>query len=145
MRLVILLLTFLAGTTLTIATASDIAGIWITEGNNSKIEIYKCGKEYCGKICWMRDSVNEGKPIKDVNNKNPQLRERKVLGLQIIEGLRYNKEKNCFDGGKIYLHDTGREADLEIKILPGHRLEVKAVVGLFSKKFIWEKKLIKKN
>jgi uncharacterized protein (DUF2147 family) len=145
MRLLIILFTFLAGITLITATASDITGIWITEENNSKIEIYKCGKEYCGKICWMRDSLVDGRLIKDVNNKNPQMRERKVLGMQIIQGLKYNKEKNCFDGGKIYFHDTGREADLVIKVLPGHRLEVKAELGMFSKKLIWEKNLIKKN
>ena len=32
-------------------------GVWLTAGGTSKIEIYREGEEFCGKIVWLKRPV----------------------------------------------------------------------------------------
>ena len=48
----------------------DILGKWFTENNEAKVEIYKSGDKYYGKIIWLKEPNDKetGKPKKDKNN-----------------------------------------------------------------------------
>ncbi|MCG2721245.1 MAG: DUF2147 domain-containing protein [Thermodesulfovibrionales bacterium] len=36
-----------------------ILGEWVTEGDKSFVEIYKCDELYCGKIVWLKNPKDE--------------------------------------------------------------------------------------
>jgi uncharacterized protein (DUF2147 family) len=76
------------------AASADPTGIWrkAQEGERpGKIELFRCGsgKRYlCAKIVWLKDpNDSNGRPLHDVRNENPSLRDRPILGLPIINGL----------------------------------------------------------
>lgn len=81
------------------AGAGTILGEWYTEGDESRVEIYECGAELCGRIVWLKtpnysDSKDGpiGTPILDSRNPDPSLRERPVNGLRIMQGFRQEEE-----------------------------------------------------
>jgi len=45
----------------------------------------------------------------DENNPDAKLRQRKVLGMQVLSKLRYNAKSDRWENGKIYDPKTGRE------------------------------------
>ena len=75
--------------------AQNITGKWVTEGGDSQVEIYQSGDKLCGKIVWLK--AGDGK----LDSKNPDksLQSRKLVGCNILTGLKKGKEK--WEGGKI--------------------------------------------
>lgn len=65
------------------ASASPL-GVWLRANKESKIEIKKCGDSYCGTVVWM---IAKNAAKKDVNNKNPALQNRSILGIQIFSNM----------------------------------------------------------
>ena len=47
----------LSTTTVQAAGTDDILGIWKTELDESKVEVYRCGEKICGKIVWLKRPV----------------------------------------------------------------------------------------
>jgi uncharacterized protein (DUF2147 family) len=37
------------------AGPEDILGVWLNQEKDAKIEIFKCGEKYCGKVVWLKD------------------------------------------------------------------------------------------
>ena len=76
------------------AASADPTGIWrkAQQGERpGKIQLFRCGsgKRYlCAKIVWLQDpNDSQGRPLHDVRNENPSMRDRPILGLPIINGL----------------------------------------------------------
>ncbi len=38
--------------------ASDIVGFWLSQEGNAKVEIYKSGDKYYGKIVWLKTPID---------------------------------------------------------------------------------------
>ena len=75
----------------------NIIGIWSSEDDHIKIEIYKAGPQYFGKQIWG-ESLYEADgitPKKDVNNANERLRKRDLKNLIILKNIDH-------DGGVSY-------------------------------------------
>jgi uncharacterized protein (DUF2147 family) len=54
----VLLSTFLL--LISFAFAADeerVLGLWITPEKGCKIEIFKCGSKYCGRIAWLKEPL----------------------------------------------------------------------------------------
>ena len=51
----VLLLLFVAFTAPALAGSDDILGAWFNQAKDAKIEIFKCGNDYCGKIVWLKE------------------------------------------------------------------------------------------
>lgn len=91
---------------------NSIVGKWKTVQNNLVVEVYKHNKEYKAKIVWFKNTEDNLKPIEDwVDEKNPakELRNRKVLGMDILHGMTYNQKDHRWENGKIYDTSSGRE------------------------------------
>ena len=85
-----------------------ILGKWLTANGKSVVEVSHCGDAYCGKIVWLKVPLNkEGKEKVDDKNPDESLRNRKIVGLEILKGLQY-KGPNKWGGGKIYDPDKGK-------------------------------------
>ncbi len=86
------------------AASADPTGIWrkAEQGERpGKIELFRCGsgKRYlCAKIVWLQDpNDSKGRPLHDVRNENPSMRDRPILGLPIINGLAPSAPQ-CLEG-----------------------------------------------
>ena len=123
-----------------------VLGLWMTPDNDCKIEIFKCGDKYCGKIAWLKDpnySAEDGtdlvgKPILDRFNPNPELRTHPLLGLQLMEGFTY-VGKNVWEKGTIYDAEHGKTYKCKMTLASPTRLEVRGYLGipLLGRTSVW--------
>lgn len=89
----------------------DITGRWISKQRNFIVEIYRGFDEFRGKIVWFDDSDDQSRPMNlrtDISNPVKSLRERKIIGLDVLKGLTYNRKCKCWQNGKIYDTRTGK-------------------------------------
>ena len=61
------------------ALAADPAGMWLTQGGNSRIRLADCGGALCGTIVWLKEpnDPDTGKPKTDKNNVDAAHRSRR--------------------------------------------------------------------
>lgn len=110
-----ILFLFLLGLWLNAVTAqkaTDIAGIWWNDEKTSKIEVVEENGTFSGTIVFMvPEKYENGQPPKDDKNPDPNLRNRSVLGLQILSGLKFNVKDKEWQGGRIYDPKSGKTYD----------------------------------
>jgi uncharacterized protein (DUF2147 family) len=138
MVLLLLALSFLSNAQAQKA-ADKIVGVWFNQEKTSKIEIYKTSETYSGKIVWLAEmEKNKGLKPKDKNNPKPELRNREILGLDIITDLRYSDGK--WIDGTIYTPKQGIYANCKAELLSDGRLKVFVSKSGFTKTQIWTRK-----
>jgi len=93
--------------------SNAIVGKWMNaEDNNVIVEIFRIGKEFKAKIVWFDDSDDKTKPMnlrRDTKNPDEALRNRKIIGLEVMRGLVFNEDDNEWQSGQIYDASTGKE------------------------------------
>lgn len=104
-----------------------IVGLWYNTEKTAQIEIMKMGSEFIGKIIWLNNSNPEGKPATDKQNSDPKLRNRPLMGLVILDGLKY--VSGIWKGGDIYDPNSGKTYSCELKLKSEKVLEVKGYLG----------------
>ncbi len=126
------------------AYASDadaILGEWYTDKDESIVEIYKCGESYCGRITWLKEpKTPEGEVKADRNNPDESLKDRGIIGMDILSDLKH-KRKNKWSGGKIYDPNTGKTYSSKAKLKKG-KLSIRGFIGiaLVGRTTVWRKK-----
>jgi uncharacterized protein (DUF2147 family) len=91
--------------------SNSIIGKWITTDANLIVEVYQLKNEYRAKIIWFDDSDDKGNPMKtrcDTKNPNKSLRNRKIIGLEVLHGLVYNSKQAEWLDGRIYDPSSGK-------------------------------------
>ena len=114
-----------------------ILGKWITTTKNCMVEVYKQNGEFKAKIIWFKEGK---KPINDwVDEKNPDpaLRNRKLLGMEVLHGLHYDPTGKEWVDGVIYDATSGKEWDSVVWLTNDNFLKVK---GYWVFKFLSETK-----
>jgi uncharacterized protein (DUF2147 family) len=92
--------------------ADKIVGIWWNEEKTSKIEVKKEDGKYIGTIVYMiPEKYENGEPPKDDENPDEALRNRSVMGLQILGGFEYDANKKEWKDGTIYDPKSGKTYD----------------------------------
>ncbi len=89
-----------------------IIGLWMSSENNLEVEIFKAVGQYNARVVWIDDSNDKSRPMnerRDKNNPDEKLRNRKIIGLEVMYGLIYDPEQNEWNNGKIYDPDSGKE------------------------------------
>lgn len=118
--------------------ADDIIGIWLSEEKNGKIEIYKSGYKYYGKLIWGKTMFEaDGRTSKkDVKNSDINLRTRKLKDLIMLTDFVF--ENNVWSGGKIYDPQAGKLYSCTMK-LKANTLNIRGYVGisLFGRSSQW--------
>lgn len=124
------------GSTLAQTPPQDaIVGVWTTEDGDSKIDIARTAMTYGGKVSWLKEPERDGKPAHDAKNANPALRERPIMGLEILSGFTY--ANGTWSGGTIYSPKTGKSYTAELSLTKDNRLDVKVKDNIFSKHVYW--------
>jgi uncharacterized protein (DUF2147 family) len=128
-QFVSLFLCLFLGLTLSASAQSETAilGLWYNTEKTAQIQIIKSGSEYIGKITWVKNPNEDGKPVLDKQNADPKLRTRPILGLAILDGLKYGG--GIWKDGEIYDPNSGKTYSCEVRLKSESILEVKGFIG----------------
>ena len=86
---------------------SSALGVWATEEEKSHVEIYTCGEQLCGRIIWLNEPLNvAGTEKLDINNEDESMRERPIVGLEILTSFVAAGEGK-WKKGRIYNPEDG--------------------------------------
>lgn len=112
------------GSLVLMAQSNDpILGTWKNSTGEAHIEVYKKGDKYFGKLAWINNASK-----KDENNPNEKLRDRKLLGLEILTN--FVKKGKVYEGGQIYDPKSGKTYSCKMTPKDGDKLEVRGFVGV---------------
>jgi uncharacterized protein (DUF2147 family) len=92
--------------------ADAILGKWMSEDKNLEVEIFKAGSEYKATVVWFDDTDDKRHPMNErCDKKNPDksLCTRKIIGMEVMQGLVYNEGDKEWQGGRIYDASSGKD------------------------------------
>jgi uncharacterized protein (DUF2147 family) len=129
--------------------ASMAFGSWVVESRSAQIELYRCPDAQHGPICGrvsrlIDPKMPDGTPVpeasvKDLNNPNPALRERPVVGMVLLWGFKLGPDGKSFEEGTIYNGEDGKTYRATMTPQPDGTLKLRGYVGtpLFGKTQVW--------
>jgi len=124
----ILLVLFIGFSSQTLAQSeNEVLGLWYNTEKTAQVEITKTGSEFIGKISWLKEPNPDGKPATDKENPDPKLKQRPLMGLSLLKGLKYSG--GMWKDGEIYDPKTGKTYSCELKLESDSVLEVKGYIG----------------
>ena len=111
-------------------------GYWLTENKRAVIHMEPCDQYLCGSIYW----IIEGGMEFDEKNPIPELRKRKLCGLDVVTDLEYEGTGEWEDG-HIYKADDGDVYSADINMQEDGTLKVRGYVGMsfLGKTQIWNR------
>lgn len=105
------------------ASAQDVLGKWKLENGSAIVQVYQSGDSFNGKIVWLQKATEaDGTPAVDKNNPDPAKQSRKLIGLNMLFGLK--KVGDEYTGGKIYDPANGKTYYCSFKV-EGNTLRVR--------------------
>jgi uncharacterized protein (DUF2147 family) len=130
MRKLLILFSILLFNTISNAQSADnVVGKWLNKDGDAHIQIYKKGNTYAGKLVWFKTPNDEiGKPKLDKNNPNDKLKNRSVLGLEILTGFVF--ENGTWNDGKIYDPKSGKVYSCKLSLDGINKLNIRGYVGV---------------
>ncbi|MDJ1468744.1 DUF2147 domain-containing protein [Cytophagaceae bacterium DM2B3-1] len=116
-----------------------VVGTWFT--GKGRVQIYKQGDKYYGKIVWLAEpNDKEGKPKADKKNPDEKKRTQPILGLVNLRDFTYD-EDNVWEDGRIYNPEEGKDYSCKMTLKDPDTLEVRGFVGisLIGKTVVWKR------
>lgn len=111
------------------AQSSDaIVGTWFNTEKDAKVEIFKEGNKYHGKIVWLQEPRENNKPKTDKNNSDKSKRDRPIMGMRLLNDFQY--KNGTWEDGTIYDPKNGKTYSSTIKKKNNNTLEVRGYVGI---------------
>ena len=112
------------------AKADDIVGHWLTRGKKqAKIQIYASGDRYGGKITWVTEPTENGKPKLDKNNPDLSKRGQPIVGLVLLSDFKFNG-KDEWQEGKIYDPESGKTYSCYLSLKDKNTLKLRGYIGV---------------
>lgn len=136
-RLTLFAITLLAALAWSVDRASaaePVTGRWVTADKDGVVLIAPCGKAVCGTLEKFLVAPPEGLDQRDINNPDPKLRQRRLLGLPILSGFIADRD---IWRGRIYDPKSGKSYRSVIRRKGENLLEVKGCIGPFCQTQIW--------
>lgn len=123
MKQVLMTLCALFVTVALYAQSDPILGKWQNPSGEGRIEIYKKGEKFYGKLYWIKDSAK-----KDAKNPDPKLRTRNIQGLEILSG--FVKESKTYVDGTIYDPKSGKTYSCKMTLKGDDKLDIRGYIGI---------------
>ena len=122
----------LALATPAMAQAQDPSGTYLSETGDTRVRIAKCGAAYCGTIVAVNGEA------KDVNNPDPQLKTRNLVGVQMISNIQPAGEAFT---GSLYNYKDGKTYTGKMSFKGGNAMQLSGCVlgGLICRSQTWTK------
>lgn len=114
------------------AAAGDPTGLWWAEQGAAQVEIRECEGRLCGQVVWLRSPFDEfGCPLRDEKNPDPALRDRDVVGLELLRGLRPSPgSRTVWIDGEVYDPGSGHSYRATLRLDGPDRLRLRGFVGI---------------
>jgi len=127
----------------TLSPTDQICGRWMSSEKNLLVEVYRESGDYRAKIVWFKtdDDSKRMDEWTDKHNPNPALRERKILGMNVIKELEYDPKNRTWEHGKVYDAKSGKYWDAAAYLTKEGVLKV---IGYWHFKFIGRTMTFKK-
>ena len=129
-KIVILSIAFMLCTTAFAQSinADAIIGTWLTGSGKGKVQVYKEGSKYSGKIVWLKEpNYENGKPKLDSENPDIAKKGTPLLGLNMLKNFVFDGNK--WHEGTIYDPETGKTYSCKITLHDG-KLDVRGYIGI---------------
>ena len=124
---------FLAAGLASPALAEEAGGTWSMSNGKVTVKVNECGSNLCARIIALKEPISkiDGKPKVDRENPDPAKRQRPLIGLNILIGMKPKGEAAW--QGAIYNPDDGKTYSATVR-LSGDQMKVKGcVAGIFCK------------
>jgi uncharacterized protein (DUF2147 family) len=115
------------------AWAFTVAGVWEVEDGDAHVKIWPCGESLCGDIVWLKQARRL-----DASNQDPRLRDRPLMGVEILEGFRRTAE-NRWEGGRVYNPRDGQTYRVDVELLSDDSLKVRGCQLVFCGEEVWRR------
>lgn len=114
---------------ISLAQAFDPRGVWFTEGQQAKIELFNCrsdAKKLCGKIVGLREpnDPQTGKPKIDQHDYKGQ----PLIGLENVRDMEKVEGEDKWENGTIYDPKTGKTYEGNITMSENNILHLRGFV-----------------
>src|SRR5262245_55027013 len=122
------------------SVAADPTGPWLTEGGTPTVRLASCGAELCGTIIALKEPNDPatGRPKTDKNNPDASKRNRPVVGIQIVFGMKPSGTADKWSGS-VYNAEDGKTYTGSITLQGARNLKLEGCVlgGLICKAQTW--------
>lgn len=114
------------------AQSADPSGTYLSESKETRVKVAKCGSAYCGTIVAVQGEA------KDVNNPDPGLKGRNLVGIQMISNIQPSGDTFT---GQLYNYKDGRTYTGKMNFKGGNAMELSGCVlgGLICRSQTWTK------
>jgi len=112
--------------------AEPVTGTWLTDTKDGLIEIAPCGQRLCGRL--VRTLVPVKGPGTDINNPDPKLRNRPIVGLPILTGF---VEDGALWRGTAYDPKNGKSYRSTLQRTGPGTLKLTGCVAIFCRSVTW--------
>jgi uncharacterized protein (DUF2147 family) len=128
------LVPFVAMAATAASAAPNVAGDWVIQDRTAVITIAPCGNRMCGRIAKAL-VIKPGHAQTDVNNPNPALRNKPLIGLQILSG--FVPKTDRWDEGLIYDPEGGKSYKSILRLNADGSLKVSGCILFFCQSQRW--------
>ena len=128
MKKITFLLALLAISTASIAQKIT-DGTWYNDEKTARVKFYESGGKLYGKIVWLKEPYENGKPRTDVNNPKADLKSKPLLGLVFLKGFERDGDDEWEDG-TIYDPKNGKTYSCTITEVSSSKLNVRGYIGI---------------
>ena len=120
---------------------NDVLGLWLNQDSDAHIKIYRDGKNFLGKIIWLKNPIDTltGKPKLDTKNPEEELQKRPVDGLIIVRDFEFDDDDYEWEDGEIYDPKNGKTYSCRMELEDMNTLEVRGYIGFsfIGRTVIW--------
>jgi uncharacterized protein (DUF2147 family) len=119
--------------------ALDPTGTWNTENNDAVVRMGDCGGTLCATIVSLKEpnDPQTGKPKTDAYNIDANKRNRPIVGIQVLMGLRPQGANKW--AGQAYNPEDGKTYDVEV-MLESSLLKIQGCVLFICQTKVWTRK-----
>ncbi|WP_394991348.1 DUF2147 domain-containing protein [Emticicia sp.] len=110
--------------------AQDITqGTWYNAEKTSKIQFYKQENKLFGKIVWLKEPLENGKPKVDKLNSDSKLKTRPIMGLVFLTNFTADGAK-VWEDGEIYDPNNGKTYSCKLTITSPTTIDARGYIGI---------------
>ncbi len=110
-------------------------GDWYTEGRRGVVRLARCGDALCGRLARI---LVPSKASTDINNPDPKLRTRPLIGLPLITGFVW--KDGGWQGGRIYDPESGRTYKSKLSLNRDGTLKVSGCIAFICQSQRWSRR-----
>jgi len=111
--------------------AADPLGNWLTEDGKATVKIASCGAALCGTVVSLKEPTDPDthKPKTDKNNADASLRNRPMIGVQIVLGMKPSGTANKWTG-QVYNAEDGKTYSGSLTLQDANTIKLEGCVAV---------------